>query len=344
MEEEKCSKKLQWYNAAELLVQGKGWEDTEYPYDRLPVRAKGSVRQPVWELGKCPAGVSIRFTTDSSSLCVRWDGIRSMSHMPATGVSGVDLYTIYEGAPRWLAVGIPESERNESLLFCGLPQELRDYILYLPLYSPTTEVGLGIPPRFIIRPARPSEKRPLVFYGTSITQGGCASRPGMCYPSILSRKLDIPAINLGFSGNGIMEPEVIDLLCELEPSVYVLDNMPNMKAELVRHRAGNTIKKLAAARPNTPIVIVESMFYCDAFLKKERFDRCGSSNKTLRAVSEKLMGDGIENLHYVEGGDLIGGDGEATVDGTHFSDLGFIRFSEKIFPLLKKLTSGPTKK
>jgi lysophospholipase L1-like esterase len=162
----------------------------------------------------------------------------------------------------------------------------------------------------------------------------------MCYTAILGRWLDTPVINLGFSGSGIMEPEVIDLLCELDPSVYVLDNMPNMEEPAINEREESAIRKLNAARPKAHIVLVDNMLYCDAFLKKARMNRYASSNRAQYAIYEKLVREGMQNLHYVKDDGLIGTDGEATVDGTHFTDLGYMRFSEKLFATLRKLITG----
>ena len=333
-------KNLFWYDASNLTIEGKGWKDTETVYSRLPVKSKGVVRDPVWELSKCSAGICIHFSTDSSSLSVRWDGVKSMDHMTAVGVSGLDLYVRHDGQWKWLAVGRPTLKMNESQLFADLPGEARDYMLYLPLYNPVCKIELGIPDPFRLQAAPPRTGKPVVFYGTSITQGGCASRPGMCYTAILGRWLDNPVINLGFSGNGIMEPEVIDLLCELEPSLYVLDNMPNMQEPDINEREESAIRKLRIAHPETPIVLIDNFLYCDAFLKKQKMDRYLSSNKAQYAIYQKLIREGTGNLYYVKDDDLIGADCEATVDGTHFTDLGYMRFSEKLIGPLRKIIGG----
>jgi len=333
-------KDLLWYDAARLTIEGRGWPETEATYSRLPAWAKGVVREQIWSLGKCSSGLSIHFSSNTPSLAVRWDGNRAMTHMPATGVSGVDLYVRHEGKWRWLAVGKPQKDVNQLQLFSDIGSEEREYILYLPLYNPVNKVELGLPASFELKAKPPSRKKPVVFYGTSITQGGCASRPGMCYTAILGRWLEYPTINLGFSGNGIMEAEVIDLLCELDPSVYVLDNMPNMQEDGIREREEAAIRKLKRARPGTPIVLIDSMLYCDAFLKKSRRDRCVSSNRAQYAIYEKLLKEGLTGLYYIKDDGLIGSDGEATVDGTHFTDLGYLRFSEKLFPVLRQILDG----
>lgn len=333
-------KNLFWHDASKLTIEGRGWENTESFYDRLPAKAKSIVRTPVWNLSKCSAGISIYFSTNTPSLSVKWDGFNAMPHMTALGVSGLDLYVKHNGQWKWLAVGTPSAELNETQLFTDMPGESRDYILYLPLYNSIHQIELGIPGPYELKASSARTKKPVVFYGTSITQGGCASRPGMCYTAILGRWLDNPVINLGFSGNGIMEPEVIDLLCELDPVLYVMDNMPNMEESSINEREESAIRKLRIARPGTPIVLIDNMLYCDAFLKESRMTRYASSNRAQYAVYEKLVREGMENIHYIKDDALIGTDGEATVDGTHFTDLGYLRFSEKLFAPLKKLIAG----
>lgn len=334
---QKLEGNITWYDGKDFTIEGKGWDDTESFYHRLPTRAKKMVNNIVWEISKKSAGISIHFSTNSSSVAVKWNGVRAMDHMTALGVSGLDLYVKHEKKWKWLAVGRPNSEQNKAQLFAGLSSKMRDYMLYLPLYNPVHHVELGIDPSSKIKSTSPRKRKPIVFYGTSITQGGCASRPGMSYPAILGRWLDRPSINLGFSGNGKMQPGVIDLLCELNPAIYVLDNLPNMQADLIKERLGPAILKLRTARPKTPIVLIDNILYCDAYLKLLRKERYESSNMTQYSIYKKLKRRGIKNLYYIKDNDLIGEDGEASVDGVHLTDLGYMRFSEKIIKVLKKL-------
>jgi hypothetical protein len=319
-----------WTDARALTIEGKGWSETEEFYDRLPRKAKEIVRAPVWDLAKHAAGIAVRFVTDAPGLAVRWDGCQAMWHMPSTGVSGLDLYVRHKGSWRWLAVGKPSGPENETQLFSGLPVEEREFILYLPLYNPVHSVVLGVPAPYAVHPAPARPGKPIVFYGTSITQGGCASRPGMSYAAILGRRFDRQTINLGFSGNGRQEPEVIEILCELDPAVYVLDNLPNMTFDLVDAHTERAVRRLRETHSPTPIMLIENIVYCDAFLNSARGDRMRLANDALRRIYRKLSGEGMKFLFYVEADNLIGADGEATVDGTHFTDLGYVRFADAI--------------
>lgn len=329
-------KGMVWMDGSALTIEGKGWQETEHVYHRLPARAKKTVPDIIWNIGKCPAGMAIRFVTGSPSLAVRWDGFHAMDHMPATGVSGLDLYVRHENKWKWLAVARPSGENNEAELFSGLSRAPREFMLYLPLYRHVRQIHLGIPEGEELHPAAVRRAAPIVFYGTSITQGGCASRPGMNYTAILGRWLDRPVINLGFSGNGKMQPEVMDLLAELSPAVYVINCMPNMIEHEINEREEDGLRKLCTAHPKTPILVVDNIQYCDAYLKTPRMQRVTSSNRAQQAIIEKLRAEGMTSIRHVPNTDLIGTDGEATVDGTHFTDLGYMRFAQALFPMLNE--------
>jgi hypothetical protein len=334
-----------WFDARLLDLEGKGWKDTAADYDRLPARAEGKVRSAVWSLSRHSAGMCVRFVSDAPALHARWaltSPRLEMTHMPATGVSGLDLYVYTEEGCRWLAVGRPTAQANTARLVDGLPPGKRQYLLYLPLYNGVSSLEIGVPKGSLLAKAPPrgeDRRRPIVFYGTSITQGGCASRPGMVHTAILGRWLDRPVINLGFSGNGRMELEVAELMAELDPVVYVIDCLPNMAAAEVRERTEPLVKALRHARPQTPIVLVEDRNYTDAFLLTAKRQRNETSQAALREVYSRLQTAGVKNLHYLPGKDLLGDDGEDTVDSSHPTDLGFLRqaeaFRKVLEPLLK---------
>ncbi|MBA4148549.1 MAG: SGNH/GDSL hydrolase family protein [Verrucomicrobia bacterium] len=334
--------RLTWHGVRSLPIEGKGWEDTKDFYDRLPARAEKMVRPSVWNLSRDSAGLCARFVTDAESISAKWTLRKeslSMPHMPASGMSGLDLYVKEQGKWRWLGAGRPKQfPTNEAVLVRNVPKAQREYLLYLPLYNGVTAVDIGVPAeaKFHAAPSR-DDKKPIVFYGTSILQGGCASRPGLAYPAIIGRKLDWPVINLGFSGNAKSEPELAELLAELDPSAYVLDPLPNMDAVAVRERIEPFVHTLRSAHPKTPIILVESLSYTDGFLVETRKNRYTSSNAALREAFKNLKKSGVKNLHYIPGKDLIGQDGEGTVDGTHPNDLGFMRMADEIGPVLRRL-------
>jgi lysophospholipase L1-like esterase len=331
---------IAWYDVRQWGVEGRGWSDTERYFDRLPARAKGKVRDAVWSLSRHSAGMAARFETDASAIHVRYKLLSAgvaMPHMPATGVSGVDLYAD-AGAGRWwwLAVSRPESAEVKARLIDGLASGRRGYQLYLPLYNGVESLEIGVPEGAAFAPIAPRTIKPIVYYGTSIAHGACASRPGMAFTSILGRRLDTPVVNLAFSGNGRMEAEVGAFLAELDAAVYCVDCLPNMTGPEVAERAEPLIRQLRAARPEAPIVLVEDRTYANTPLVPANRLRHDASRAALRAAFERAEAAGIAGLHYIEGEHLLGDDGEGTTDNSHPTDLGMMRMADALEPVLRK--------
>jgi len=329
-----------WYDIRALGIEGQGWKDVQQPFDRLPARAEGVVRPPVWSLSHHSAGLCVRFVTDSRVIEAKWKLLRSelaMNHMAATGVSGLDLYARDGSRWRWVGVGRPKAVENEATLVAQAPPGKHEYLLYLPLYNGVESVTLGIETGKTLAKAPARKEKPIVFYGTSITQGGCASRPGMAYTAQVGRHLDWPVINLGFSGNGKMEPEIATLLAELDPAIYVIDSTANMTPEQIAERAVPLVHTLRAAHADTPIVMVEEEVLQNAWFIAPRREAYQAKDRELRKAYKSLIAEGVKNLHYIEAGALLGDDGEATVDGTHPTDLGFTRMAAAMEAVIRPL-------
>jgi lysophospholipase L1-like esterase len=335
-----------WYDARLLGVEGQGWgePDLKAPFDRLPAKAEGVVPASVWGLSHQSAGLCVRFVTDAPTIRARWTLTGknlALPHMPATGVSGLDLYARVEGRWRWLGVGQPkEAPTNAATLADGLTGGPREYLLYFPLYNGVRSVEIGLPEGHSLAKAPAydeAHRKPIVVYGTSITQGGCASRPGMVHTAILGRRLDRPVINLGFSGSGRMEPALAHLLAELDPAVYVLDCLPNMTAAEVSERVPPFVRILREAHPETPIVLAEDRTYANAGLVASSRERNATSRAALKKAYEQLLSEGVRGLSSLAGDPQIGADGEGTVDGSHPTDLGFARMADAFEAALRPL-------
>ena len=338
---------IAWYDVQSWGVEGKGWSDTARYFDRLPARAQGKVREPVWTLSRHSAGMLVRFETDAAEIHARC-GVLSptlaMPHMPATGVSGLDLYARDEqGRDRWLGVAMPRTQQYTSRLAAGIDPfpggGPRMFTVYLPLYNGVETLEIGVPEKALFRPMAPRTDGAILFYGTSIMHGACATRPGMSISGILGRRLDRPTINLGFSGNGRMEKEVGDFLVELNPAVYAIDCLPNMTPELVAQHTEPLVRQLRAARPATPILLVEDRTFTNAPFQKSHRDNHAARRKALREAYERLKRDGVRHLAYLKGADLVGHDGEGATDGSHPSDLGMVRYADAYEPVLRRLLS-----
>jgi len=334
---------LEWHDARRLTVEGLGFKDLASPYDRLPARAEKTVREAVWNLSRDSSGVLVRFMANTTSIHARWT-VRSKTlagpTMTAVGQSGLDLYARdAAGKWRWRGIGRPTKfPENVDTVAGELPAGDREYMMYLPLRNGVLSLEIGVPKgsRLDRGPTRAIGK-PIVFYGTSITHGISASRPGMTHVAILGRQFNREVINLGFSGNGKMEPDVIKFVAELDAAVYVLDCLPNMTAKDIHERAEAGVKQLRAARPTTPILMVEDRNYTDNFLHASRRERNETNHEAMRAVYAKLVKDKVGGLSYLRAEELLGDDGEATIDGSHPTDLGFMRQAAAFAKVLKPM-------
>jgi hypothetical protein len=329
-----------YYGKESFLIEGSGVAESEKesPYDRLPASYKGKVRKPVWDLSKNSAGISLRFNSNSSSVKVKWALMNDtkMNHMAETGIKGVDLYCKVKGVWTYVNTGRPTAKENEASLINGLSQGEREYKLYLPLYDGTTKVEIGIESGSTITKPAEDKKLPIVFYGTSILQGGCASRPGMVFTSIISRKLNVDCINFGFSGNGKMDPPMAELISGIKASFYVIDCLPNMTAKQVTDSVVPLAKAIRAKNPKTPIVFIENVEYTRAIFQASLLTSMNEKNQALKTEFDKLVQEGMKNLVYIGATGSIGTDNEGTVDGTHLTDLGFIRYADYLIEKFKE--------
>lgn len=332
---------IAWYDVAQWGVEGKGWSDTARFYDRLPARAEALVRPAVWNLSRDSAGMLARFHTDSRVIHARYvlhSSSLALPHMPATGASGIDLYAQdADGRDRWLAVVKPTARTVQAQLITGVDAGLRRYTAYLPLYNGVETLEIGVAPDASFQAEPPRTGRPILFYGSSILQGACASRPGMAFTAILGRRFDQPVINLGFSGNAFMDPEVGTLLAELDPAVFVIDCLPNMDADMVTERGEALVRQLRAARPDTPIVMVEDRTNASAWLVEGLRNWHAGSRAAYREAYRNLLTSGVKHLIYLKGDDLLGDDSEATTDGSHPNDLGMVRYADAYTRVLRRV-------
>ncbi|MFC4871688.1 SGNH/GDSL hydrolase family protein [Negadavirga shengliensis] len=338
---------ITWYDPLKennQVIHGQGWQDLGYA--RLPDEAQPLVREPVWNLSRNATGLLVRFTTNAKKIDASYIplGRLQMPHMPATGVSGLDLYT-KDGKGSWIwvrgnyAFGDTVSY---SFVLNDNVQTSREFYLYLPLYNSVKDLRIAVEEGrdFQFIPVSPKEK-PITVYGTSIAQGACASRPGMAWTSILSRKLDKPVVNLGFSGNGQLEESLIQYLSEIDSEVYILDCLPNLvreefTEEEVKKRLIRSVKYLKEKRPSTPILLVEHAGYTDGKSNQERAQAYMRLNEWCKEAYRELLVEGLEEVYLLENED-IALTMDATVDGTHPSDLGMQQQADAVADLLREI-------
>lgn len=327
---------MQWENVPEEIVQGRLEPQGTASFQRFPQELQKEVREPVWQLSRNSAGLYIDFESDASDIIVEYDVEDQFSfpHMPATGVSGLDLYAMEENSGWQWVRGIYSFKDTISYRYNGIKPaikgSLRTFRLYLPLYNTVRSLRIGVAENSIFKPIKTKEQNPIVVYGTSIVQGACASRPGLAWTSILGRYIDKPVVNLGFSGNGKLEPEVIDFILRASPSIIVLDCMPNFRdSQKAEESIIKSIERIRAVNDTVPILLIEHAGYSDGFVQNERLEIYENLNKATQRAFTYLKSQGINFLHMVKKED-INLNKEGFVDGTHPNDHGMVGYARAI--------------
>lgn len=337
-----AQKKFKYYDAYSLKIVGMPFKNVK-SYERLPLTLKKSVRIPIWYESLNSTGIAIQFETNSSSIAVKWKSGDSsyFPHVAGTLVKGLDLYCWQDGKWYFAGVGKPYSKvYNEGVLISNMENKMRRFILNLPMYETVDSIYIGIDSNAqILSPNKTFflPYNPIVFYGTSIVQGASASRPGMCYPSILSRRLNIETINLGFSGNGLLDLEIAEIMSEIKASCYVIDCGPNLTEALVKQRLIKFITLLHKKKPDTPIILVENINYPTGRFDMKAKAHVSTINQEFNNAFNYLKKQGINNLFYINQKNLIGNDGDGTVDGIHLTDLGFYRLANVLEAEINKI-------
>ena len=309
------------------------------PYLRMPSEIAKTVSEGVSYLNSHTAGVRLRFRTDSQYIAIHceWRMLEHMAHMPISGSSGFDLFAVQSDGKQALITRPfipPTTASNGYDSIVDVRGEMTDYILNFPLYNGVEKLYIGVQADCKFEtPARYSNALPVVFYGSSITQGGCASRPGNCYQNFLSRALDMDYINLGFSGSAKAEDTMIEYLASLEQSVFVCDYDHN--APSIEHLQNTHYKLYQAIRahhPDLPYIMISKPDFRPTTNDIAR-------REVIMESYQKALANGDKQVYFIDGGSMFTDEERDahTVDGCHPNDLGFYRMAQAIYSVLKRL-------
>jgi hypothetical protein len=340
---------MDWYTVddAGFELDGLYWRKPGELFRRLPMEVK--ISEGVDYLAWDTAGVMLRFCTDAPEIRIAakiWHNSR-MDHMAPTGSMGFDLYVgsgprkYYAGSTRF---DHTKDEYNVTLFGPCDKRKLREFTLHFPLYSGPESFRIGLTQGALVTPPSPwPDPRPVVVYGTSIQQGGCASRPGMCHTNQMSRMLNRPFLNLGFSGNGKGEPEMAQVMADIaNPAIYVLDYDCNAHVEGLQATLTGFIDILRKKHPETPILLVSRLPLVGEFGDSPEYseERRQYTEIHLDEIRRRRTA-GDENLHFLDGLSLYGADpSECTVDGCHATDLGFYQISKRMAPVIERILAN----
>lgn len=335
--------------------------ETERTYARLPRYVKDSIPEgrELWDRQQCSSGIGVRFATNSTRIGCKytlyWD--THMIHMADTGLKGTDLY-ILEGDSVWRHVNtnrpyVKKDENGnktklvESTYVSNLDGKMHEYVIYFPLYDGIEDFSVKVDSGAVITKGSPeviNANRRIVAYGTSILQGGCASRTGMAATNIIGRELNCEVVNLGFSGEGKQDTYIARAMATIpDVDVFLLDPVPNCTEMMCDTLTYNFVKTLRTLRPDVPIVMLEGPIYPyarhDSFFGKY----LPKKNDAFRRNYERLKAENPNNLYYVTSEGLDGPEDDGTVDGIHLTDLGFLHYANKMIPILRPLLDAHSK-
>ncbi|MEF9924003.1 MAG: SGNH/GDSL hydrolase family protein [Muribaculaceae bacterium] len=334
-----------FYDASQFPLLGKGVGATTQRYVRLPDSLENITRKPVWNLSRSSSGMAVRFASNSTEIKAKWKSrdLQEMNHMTDTGIRGLDLYCLQDDGT-WTFVNSARpavgKKNNNAKIVSNMDAKEREYMLYLSLYDGVDSLEIGIDSLSHISSPKvmlPVTKKPVVFYGTSILQGGCASRPGMAHTNILERWLNRETINFGFSGNGRLDLEIAEVIKTIDAGMFVLDFVSNASVDEMNEKMVKFYRIIRDANPRTPILFIEDPHFTHCRFDKYIANEVNRKNQTVNAIYKTLKKSGEKNIYFLKSDKMLGDDNEATVDGIHFTDMGFTRYSELLYPIIKKL-------
>ena len=301
-------------------------------YRRIPEEVARTVSPGVLFLHANTAGGRVRFVTDSPYVAIHaeMDGVARMSHFALTGVAGFDLYD----GTRYVKTFTPPLDVESGFEgVVDLGTGMKQITINFPLYSNVRELSVGLREGcFLGAPEPYVNAEPIVYYGSSITQGGCASRPGMAYQAIVSRRLNCDYVNLGFSGSAKAEDAIAEYIAGLPMSVFVYDydhNAPN--AEYLASTHEKMFRTIRRSHPDLPVIMMSRPQHV---LTADVLARRAVVEKTYRDA----LADGDKNVYFLDGTALTalcGGDGN--VDGVHPTDFGFVSMAEAVCGVLEQI-------
>ena len=340
-----------------------GFRMINYAFDktletRIPQYLKDSVRTELWDRAKCTTGKAFRFATNSRAVAIRYNLLTNMHmmHMADTGIKGCSLYIFDDDTHSWQFVNCnrpvrkdtPIRPREDSIqskvLVDRLDGKMHEYMLYLPLYDGVQWLEIGVDSSATVSlPMLNSPKvgKKLIFYGTSILQGGCATHPGMVATSLIQRDLDMECVNIGISGEGKMDYCMARAMATIpDVAAFILDPIPNCTKDMCDSLTYDFVNILRQARPDVPIFMVEGQMYSYAKYSGFYSKYLPQKNYEFHKNYLKLKAENPRNLYYIDCKGLYGPNNDGTVDGIHLTDLGFYYYAQKLEPYLKAVLNG----
>ncbi|WP_256010418.1 SGNH/GDSL hydrolase family protein [Desertivirga xinjiangensis] len=300
-------------------------------YPNLPAVVKTLLTQS--------AGKAFVFTTNSNTIGAKWcvSPRKQSDNLTAINQKGLDLYIKRQGEWVWAGVGRPKANCTEQTIVGDMDNSDKECLLYLPLYDETISLEIGVETGSTIAASASPFKKRVLIYGSSIAQGASASRPGLAYPAMLSRRTGLNFLNLGLSGNAKMHREVADMIVDIPADAYILDCVPNSSPDEIKERTAYLVNSIRKKYPKAPIIMIQSLVREQGNWNNATRERVAAQNQSFQREFDALISKGVKDLYFIKESNFLGTDHEGTVDGTHPNDIGFERFVNVIEPQIEKI-------
>jgi len=326
-------KGIKFYDATSAPFSIHGLMRSNGVFHRIPIDVAKNVSDGVKRLNYNTAGGRVRFKTDSPyvAISVKYASLGRMPHFAFCGSVGFDLYEGTRYVKTFTPTVDPHTEL-ESVIELG-NRGMRDITINFPLYSSVKELYIGLDENSKIEPPEKySNEKPVVYYGSSITQGGCASRPGTCYEAYVSRRFNVDYVNLGFSGNARAEDAIIDYVKGLDMELFVYDYDHNAPTpEYLKETHEKMFLAVREANPSLPIIMMSRPLN-----KRNRTVADEKRMEIIKRTYENAKSRGDRNVYFLDGDDLTKLCGnEGTVDNCHPTDFGFASMADALIRLIE---------
>ena len=341
---------FRYEDATKFQIINKGWDNTTEPYTRLPQQYMDSCREEQQWLYNHSSGIAVRFATNSKRIAAQYNLKNNfhMQHMAMTGIKGTDLYYLNEERNVWEHVNTARpQEKNfkadsiQSKLYVeNLDGEMHEYMIYLPLYDGINWLQIGVDSTAELtmpRVENPRKMGKIVIYGTSIQQGGCASRVGMVPSAMIQREYNLECVNISTSGNARMDLYIAEAMASIEDAIcFVVDPVPNCTKDRLDTITYDFINILRTRRPEVPIIMVEGIMYPYTRHNSYHAEYLPQKNESFRLGYEQHLAENPNGLYYMTCEGQVGPEMEGTVDGVHLTDYGFRAYADLLEVKIKE--------
>ena len=328
-----------YVDASTLTIIGRTCPMEGHPYYRVDTTRYHFDEKIIRNYSGYPAGVAVLFTTDSRRIEARWTTTPRSYGWNMTPVlqRGMDLYVRENGV--WTMAGAARpglQDKHSSTIVEHMDGQPKECMLYLPAWSELLTLEIGVDEGASVTPLESPYKRRVIVFGSSVTHGASASRPGMTYPARMSRMTGIEFVNLGYSGNCKLQPEFARLLAETDADAFLFDAFSNPSPAEIRERLDAFVATLVKAHPDKPLIFMQTHWHTAGNLDQEaaKFhrERIDTVDKMMRRLAKQY-----DNVYFLDGEWFLGKDAEGTIDCDHGSDLGFDRMIAERLPRIEKI-------